>query len=86
MNLQTMDDHITVALNKSLVEPVPDHGSRDRVVVLIGLRCWGNLRRDAGNLEWGREFGGVEEGEVSLRVTWDQGGRDPITPRRVPSK
>ncbi len=29
------------------------------------------------------EWGGVEEGEVSLRVTWDQGGRDPITPRRV---
>ncbi len=29
------------------------------------------------------EWGGVEKGEVSLRVTWDQGGRDPITPRRV---
>jgi hypothetical protein len=26
---------------------------------------------------------GVEEGEVSLRVTCDQGGRDPITARRV---
>jgi hypothetical protein len=29
------------------------------------------------------EWGGVEKGEVSLRVTWDQGGRDPIMPRRV---
>ncbi len=25
-------------------------------------------------------------GEISLRVTWDQGGQDPITARRVPSK
>jgi hypothetical protein len=31
----------------------------------------------------GREWGGVEKGEVSSRVTWDQGGRDPIMPRRV---
>ncbi len=30
----------------------------------------------------GREWGGVEKGEVSSRVTWDQGGRDPITARR----
>ncbi len=49
---------------------VPDPGSRDRVVVLIGVGCWGNLRRDAGNLEGG-EWGGVEKGEVSLQVTWD---------------
>jgi hypothetical protein len=27
---------------------VPDPGSRDRVVVLIGMGCWGNRRRDAG--------------------------------------
>ncbi len=25
-------------------------------------------------------------GEISLRATWDQGGQDPITARRVPSK
>ncbi len=31
----------------------------------------------------GREWGGDGKGEVSLRVTWGQGGRDPITPRRV---
>jgi hypothetical protein len=35
----------------SLTVPVPDSGSRDRVVVLVGAGCWGNLRRDAGNLE-----------------------------------
>ncbi len=58
---------------------VPDTGSRSRVVVFVGAGCWGILRRDAGNLEWG----GVEKGEVSSRVTWVQGGRDPITPRRV---
>jgi hypothetical protein len=27
----------------------------------------------------GREWGGIEEGEVSLRVTWGEGGRDCIT-------
>jgi hypothetical protein len=31
----------------------------------------------------GRDWGGVEKGEVSLQATWDQGGRDPITPRKV---
>jgi hypothetical protein len=29
----------------------------------------------------GREWGGDEEGEVSLRATWGQGGRDRITPK-----
>jgi hypothetical protein len=48
-----------------LLETVPDSGSRDRVVVFVGAGCWGNLRRDAGNLEWG----GVENGKVSSRVT-----------------
>jgi hypothetical protein len=32
------------------------------------------------NGEW---MGRGEKEEVSLRVTWDRGGRDPITPRRV---
>jgi hypothetical protein len=31
----------------------------------------------------GREWGGDGNGEISLRATWDQGGRDLITPRRV---
>ncbi len=30
-------------------------------------------------MEWGN-------GEISLRATWDRGGHDPITARRVPSK
>ncbi len=29
----------------------------------------------------GREWGGDGKGEVSLRVTWGQGGRDGITPK-----
>jgi hypothetical protein len=29
----------------------------------------------------GREWGGIEEGEVSLRVTWGEGGWDSITPK-----
>ncbi len=29
----------------------------------------------------GREWGGNGEGEVSLRATWDQGGRDRIMPK-----
>ncbi len=34
----------------------------------------------------GEGLGGDGSGEISLRATWDQGGRDPITARRVPSK
>jgi hypothetical protein len=53
--------------------------SRDHDVVvakrIINLGHW--------EFGMGREWGGVEKGEVSLRVTWYQGGRDPITPRRV---
>ncbi len=30
-------------------------------------------------VEWGN-------GEISLRATWERGGQDPITARRVPSK
>ncbi len=56
---------------------VPDHGSRDCDVVLVRRtislgKPWG-----VGNLEWG----GNGEGEVSLRATWGQGGRDRITPK-----
>jgi hypothetical protein len=29
------------------------------------------------------EWGGDGNREISLRATWDQGGRDPIKPRRV---
>jgi hypothetical protein len=30
----------------------------------------------------GREWGGDGKGEASLRVTWGQGGRDRITPKK----
>ncbi len=70
----------------TVAKPVPDPGSRSRVVVFVGAGCWGNLRSDAGNLEWGGGWGGIEKGEFSSRVTWDQGGGDPITPRRVSKK
>ncbi len=66
-------------VKQSVNVTVLDPGSWDRAVVFVGTGCLGNLRRDTGNLEWG----GVEERVVSLQVTWDQGGRDPITPRRV---
>ncbi len=38
---------------------------------------FGETAGGAGNLEWV----GNGEGEVSLRATWDQGGRDRITPQ-----
>jgi hypothetical protein len=51
--------------------------SRDHDVVLvrrtIELRCW--------EFGTGREWGGDGKGEVSLRVTWSQGGRDRIAPK-----
>jgi hypothetical protein len=52
---------------------------QDHDVVLVrstvNLGCW--------EFGMGRERGGDGKGEVSLQVTWGQGGRDPITPRRV---
>ncbi len=60
---------------------VPDLGSRDRNVVLVRRgACWGNPR---GGWEFGmgREWGGVEKGEVSLQATWDQGGQDRFMPK-----
>ncbi len=41
---------------------------------------WGNPK---GGREFGmgREWDGVEKGEVSLRATWDQGGPDRFTPK-----
>jgi hypothetical protein len=30
----------------------------------------------------GRGWGVDGNGEISLRATWDQGGRDPITPKK----
>jgi hypothetical protein len=50
---------------------VPDHGSRDRDVVLV--RCTIGSGKPQGSGIWNGE------GEVSLRATWDQGGRDCFT-------
>ncbi len=46
------------------------------------------LRKTPGGRDFGmgREWGGDGNGEIRLRATWDQGGWDPITARRVPSK
>ncbi len=41
------------------------------------------MGRDFGK---GSIWGGDENGEISLRATWDRGGQDPIAARRVPSK
>jgi hypothetical protein len=57
---------------------VPDRRSRDHEVVVVRRK----INLGTGNLEWG----GDGNGEISLRATWGQGGRDPITARRVPSK
>jgi hypothetical protein len=64
------------------VSRVPDIRSRDHEVVVVRR----TINLGTGNLEWGGNgegMGRVEKGEVSLQVTGDQGGRDPITARRV---
>ncbi len=50
-------------------------GDHDNVLVgrTIDLRCW--------EFGMGREWDGDGKGEVSLRVTWGQGGQDRITPK-----
>ncbi len=60
---------------------VPDLGSRDCDVVLVRrMACWENPR---GGREFGvgKDWEGFEKGEVSLRATWRQGGRDRTTQR-----
>ncbi len=49
--------------------------SRDRDVVLVGRTIDLGKPRGVGKLKWE----GNGEGEVSLRATWDQGGRDRTT-------
>ncbi len=65
-----------------MITVVPDHESRDRDVILI--RCTIYLGKPRGSGNWsgegmGRQWGGNWEGEVSLRATWGQGGRDRTT-------
>jgi hypothetical protein len=49
--------------------------SPDPDVVLVGRTIDLGKPQGVGKLEWG----GNGEGEVSLRATWDQGGRDHTT-------
>ncbi len=53
-------------------------GSRCRLSEARGLLGKPKGGRELG---MGREWGGVEKGEVSLQATWDQGGQDRITPK-----
>jgi hypothetical protein len=60
-------------------------GSRCRLSKARGLL--GKPKGGSGNPRGGREFGtgrewgGVEKEEVSLRATWDQGRQDRFTPK-----
>jgi hypothetical protein len=58
---------------------VLDLVSQIRDVVLVRRTFSSGKPQGVGILEWG----GDGDGEISLRATWDQGGRDPITQRRV---
>jgi hypothetical protein len=51
--------------------------SWDHDVVLVRRIFSSGKPQGVGNLEWG----GDGKGEVSLRVTWGQGGQDRITPK-----
>ncbi len=62
-----------------LILAVLDLVSQIRDVVLVRRTFSSGKPQGVGILEWG----GDGDGEISLRATWDQGGRDPITPRRV---
>jgi hypothetical protein len=61
---------------------VLDSVSQSCDVVLVRRAFSSGKPQGVGILEWG----GDGNGEISLPATWDQGGRDPITARRVPSK
>jgi hypothetical protein len=65
---------------------VLDLVSQIRDVVLVKCIFSSGKPQGVGILEWGVYGEGDGNGEISLRATWDQGGQDPITARRVPSK
>jgi hypothetical protein len=56
---------------------------RDVVLVRRTFFFGSGKPQGVGILEWGGDGEGDGDGEISLRATWDQGGQDPITPRRV---
>jgi hypothetical protein len=53
--------------------------SQDRDVDLVGRTFDLGKPRGGGEIGMGREWGGIGEGDVSLRATWGQGGRDRTT-------
>jgi hypothetical protein len=53
--------------------------SRDCDVVLKGCAVGLGKSRGGQEIGMGRKWGGNGEWEVSLRATWDQGGRDRTT-------
>jgi hypothetical protein len=55
-------------------------------VVLVRCIFSSEKPQGVGILEWEVYGEGDGNGEISLRATWDRGGQDPITARRVPSK
>jgi hypothetical protein len=57
----------------------PDHESRDRDVVLVRRTISFGETPGSREIGKGKEWGGNGEGEVSLRATWGQGGRDRTT-------
>jgi hypothetical protein len=73
--LHTRSSVVRSPADRSWVVSVPDHGSRDRDVVLVRRTISLGKPRGVGKLERGRNG----EGEVSLRATWDQGGQDRTT-------
>jgi hypothetical protein len=65
---------------------VLDLVSQVRDVVLVMCTFSSGKPQGVRILERGVYGEGDGNGEISLRATWDRGGQDPITARRVPSK
>ncbi len=57
--------------------------SQVRDVVLVMCIFSSGKPQGVGILERGVYGEGDGNGEISLRATWDRGGQDPITARRV---
>jgi hypothetical protein len=68
------------------VQTVPDHGSRDRDVVLVTRTISLGKPQGVGNLEWGWEWGGNGEGEVSLEQPGAKVDKIASPQRGFPSK
>jgi hypothetical protein len=75
------DNHLFLEFQVGLAHEiiVPDYESRDRDVVLVMLTTYFWETPGCREFGMGRDWGGFEEGEVSSRATWGQGGRDRTT-------